>query len=202
MTTEPIFVPPGARPQGQPRENGGRPVLVQASARQRAAARVIDAAAALLALMGANLLLVSAVLGRAVSFEVMALSTLAAMLAAMALYLFLRVARLVLWGCTVGQRIAGVRVVRLDDHLRFPGWRHAYRRLLPTWGSHFSPGTGPWSDLLAFRRDERTRRCLHDRTAGTVVIRAAEAEPVRRALLAATLPAAALAIVLGILLVT
>lgn len=196
MSSRPIFVEPGTPPPG-----AGGPVIVLASGRQRATARLIDVLTVMPAVMAPQTLLMAAIIGlddRRISFGLMMAMALAALLVMIWLWLFLRVVRLVLWGCTVGQRIAGIRVIRLDD-LRFPGWKEAFRRLQPTWGSHFSPGTGPWSDLLAYRGDERTRRCLHDRTAGTVVIRFAEDEPVRRAVLAAC-PVAALAIVLGFLL--
>ncbi|MEU8803073.1 RDD family protein [Spirillospora sp. NPDC048819] len=202
MSSRPIFVEPGA-PAPTPGDGGG-PVVVLASGRQRAAARLIDVAAVTLAMMAPQFLLIGGVIGVdgiGVSSDLMMVMAVAAMLAMIWLWMFLRVVRLVLWGCTVGQRIAGVRVIRLDD-LRFPGWKEAFRRWQPTWGSHVSPGAGPWSDLLAYRGDERTRRCLHDRIAGTVVIRFAEAEPVRRAVLAATLPVAALATALGFLLIT
>ncbi|MGP4022331.1 RDD family protein [Actinomadura sp. 3N407] len=199
MSSRPIFVEPGAPPHGD-----GGPVIVLASRRQRAAARLIDALTVTLAFIAPQTLLMAGIIGlddQEISFELMMAMSLAALLAMTWLWLFLRVVRLVLWGCTVGQRIAGIRVIRLDD-LRFPGWKEAFRRLWPTWGSHVSPGTGPWSDLLAYHGDERTRRCLHDRTAGTVVIRSAEDEPVRRAVLAAPLPVMALAIVVGVLLIT
>ncbi|MFG2091409.1 MULTISPECIES: RDD family protein [unclassified Spirillospora] len=198
MSSPPIFVEPGA-----PSPGDGGPVIVLASGRQRAAARLIDVVAVAMAMMAPQSLLMGGIIGldgHEIPAGLMMAMALAALLVMIWLCLFLRVFRLVLWGCTVGQRIAGLRVVRLAD-LRFPGWKESFRRWQPTWGSHVSPGTGPWSDLLAYRRDERTRRCLHDRAAGTVVIRFAGDEPVRRALLAATLPVMGLAIVPGFLLI-
>lgn len=171
-----------------------------ASGRRRAAARLIDAAVGLLASAAPQLVLVAAVVGLDVSFEAMTAAAAAALVLMAAIHVLLRVGLPVRWGCTVGQRVAGVRVVMADDPLRRPGWKAAFRRYRPTWGSHVSPGTGPWSDLLAYRRDERTRRCLHDRTAGTMVIAAAVEERAVRAALAAAIPVAALAIVLGVLL--
>lgn len=195
VNVEPVFGRAGAPP------GAGPPAVMLATGRQRAAARLIDAVAMGLAAAVPQTVLMGVVLSVDVSFEVMAAAALASMVAVLLLWVVLRVVRVVLWGCTVGQRIAGVRVIALDD-LRSPGWAAAFRRFAPTWGSHVSPGVGPWSDVLAHRRDERTRQCLHDRAAGTVVVQAEEGEPVRRAVLAATLPVAAAATVAGFLLIT
>lgn len=194
VSSEPASVPPSRPPSG---EDWFLPAL--GNGRRRIAARVLDAAATLVAVMLPQLLLVAVVLGLDPTFEAVTAATLAGLAVMAVVYVALRVGLVVRWGCTVGQRIAGLRVVMFDDDLSRPGWKAAFSRHRPTWGSHVSPGTGPWSELLAYRRDPRTRRCLHDRMAGTLVVRAAEDEPVVRAVLAAAIPAGALVLALGFL---
>jgi hypothetical protein len=89
---------------------------------------------------------------------------------------FLRVALVVLWGCTVGQRIAGIRVLHVDGIQR-PTWGQAIDRWKMTWGSASSPGVGPWDDVIAFARDDTARRCFHDDRALTVVVLAEPPAP-------------------------
>lgn len=196
MSSEPLFVQPGAPPR-----TDGRPVPALASTEQRVAARLIDFVVVTFTLMALQLLLLGWTITGDVTSEVMTAMAFAAVLAILWIWAFLRVFRLVMWGCTVGQRIAGIRVVRLDD-LRYPSWKQAFSRWSPTWGGTTTSGNGPWSDLLAYRRDELTRRCLHDMRAGTVVIRAENAEPVHRAALAASIPILMAVLLLVFVLIT
>uniref|UniRef100_UPI003F497FA9 RDD family protein n=1 Tax=Spirillospora sp. CA-290852 TaxID=3240041 RepID=UPI003F497FA9 len=193
MSAQPTFVEPGTPPPAD-----GGPFVVLASARQRVAARLIDLVAVLLAMTVPQVLLIGVVSGAGggASSDLVGVVTVTIMLTMVWLWMFLRVVRLVMWGCTVGQRIAGIRVVGLD-HLRYPGWKQAFKRWMPTWGARNSPAMTPWGDVAGYRKDRRTRGCLHDRAANTVVIQAAKDEPVHRAALALTLPIAALALVLG-----
>ncbi|TDC39329.1 RDD family protein [Actinomadura sp. KC345] len=193
MSAQPNFVEPGAPPPAD-----GGPFLVLASARQRVAARLIDLVTAVMALMTPQFVLMGLVIGVDGDrfSDLVAPMTLVAMLTMVWIWMFLRVVRLVLWGCTVGQRIAGIRVVGLDD-LRYPGWKRAFKRWMPTWGGRGTPAMSPWGDVASYRKDPRTRSCLHDLAAGTVVIQAGKDEPVHRAALALLLPAVALALVLG-----
>ncbi|TDC97272.1 RDD family protein [Actinomadura sp. 7K507] len=195
MRPQPIFVEPGAPPPAD-----GSPFVVLASGRQRVAARLIDLVTLVLAVTAPQLLLTGAVVGAdsLSSFDLVGVATVTIMLTMVWLWMFLRIVRLVMWGCTVGQRIAGIRVVGLD-HLRYPGWKQAFKRWMPTWGGRGTPAMTPWGDVAAYQKDRRTRGCLHDRAAGTVVIQAAKDEPVRRAALALMLPVAVLALVLGFL---
>lgn len=197
MTPRPIFVPPGVPPPAD-----GRPFVVLASGRQRVAARLLDLVAALLAMTAPQLLLIGVLMGVAgTSYELMVTMALTALLVMVLAWLFLRVVRLVLWGCTVGQRIAGIRVIGVD-HARNPGWKQAFNRWMPTWGGRLSPANTPWGDVAFYRLDRQPPGCLHDRAAGTVVIQAGKAEPVRRAALAMSLAISALALVLAFLLIT
>ena len=193
MSAQPVFIEPGTPPPAD-----GGPFVVLASTRQRVAARLIDLATAVMALLTPQLLLMGLVIGMDTgrSSDLVAPAVLLSMLTMVWFWMFLRVVRLVLWGCTVGQRIAGIRVVRLDD-LRYPGWKQAFKRWMPTWGGHTTPAMSPWGDVASHRKNRRTRGCLHDQAAGTVVIRTGKDEPVRRAALALMLPLAALALVLG-----
>lgn len=72
-------------------------------------------------------------------------------------------------GCTVGQRVAGIRVVREEDGIRPPGWRRSGRRYaLPRSAQTF----GLISDSWEQRNDKRLGQCMHDRRAKTVVVQA------------------------------
>ncbi|QKG25046.1 RDD family protein [Actinomadura verrucosospora] len=190
----------GARPlslphfveQGASLPEDGRPCRVVAGTRRRIAARLIDyACVPLLAGLPA---LVAGLPGPA------GVLMPAAAVLMIAVWSWLRVARIALYGCTIGQRIAGIRVVRLEDAAR-PRWRQALTRMLPVWGGNASEGIGPWDDVIAHRRDAFTRCCLHDKAALTVVVMAVpgvtdelrpEQERAHRAVLAALLAAAAL----------
>ncbi|GAA4231673.1 hypothetical protein GCM10022254_29490 [Actinomadura meridiana] len=198
-----MFVHPGAAPEPPPGD--GRPVVILASGRQRVAARLLDWVTVWLAMTAPYLLVMAMVLNvDSARMPDALLSTMivTCMIAMVWAWALLRIVRLVLWGCTVGQRIAGIRVVGYDG-LRFPGWKQAFNRWSPTWGGrNRSSGLGPWSDVHAYWKDQRTRCCLHDKAAGTVVVQAPVREPARRIVLAATLPLAALAVVLAFKLIT
>lgn len=199
MSSLPEFAAPGAPPR-----HDGRPVVVLASGRQRVAARLLDFVIAAMVLMAPQLVLMGAVL-RVDTYRMpdgLMITVVTATIVAMIwFWILLRIVRLVLWGCTVGQRIAGIRVVRMDD-LRFPGWKQAFGRWAPVWGTWNDSGLGPWSDWFAYLRDKETRRCLHDRAANTVVVRAQRDEPAHRFALALTVPLGMAGLALGFLLIT
>ncbi|MFD0538327.1 RDD family protein [Actinomadura luteofluorescens] len=140
-----------------------------ASTRQRVAARVLDLLAAFFVVMVA----VSPVYGVALLSDGSSTSFLWAtapvVVLGMASPLLLRVGGIVRWGCTLGQRVAGIRVVREEDGTRPPNWRRSFRRYaLPRNSASLPLISDPW----VYRKDERLRQCLHDRRAGTVVVRA------------------------------
>ncbi|TDD74240.1 RDD family protein [Actinomadura darangshiensis] len=95
--------------------------------------------------------------------------TLPIVLVGMVCPFLLRVGGIVWWGCTIGQRVAGIRVVQEEDGTRAPGWRRSFRRyVLPRSTSSFALISDPWQH----RDDKRLGQCLHDRRANTVVVRA------------------------------
>jgi uncharacterized RDD family membrane protein YckC len=202
VSSLPVFVRPGDAPEPPP--DDGRPVVVLASGRQRVAARLLDWVTVWLAMTAPYflmLVLISSVDTTEVPDALMTALVATSMIAMVWAWMLLRIVRLVLWGCTVGQRIAGVRVVGYDG-LKFPGWKQAFSRWAPTWGGRSSSSAmGPWSDVFAYWKDERTRCCLHDRAAGTVVVRAPQREPARRVALAAVIPLGMLAVVLAFVLI-
>ncbi|WDZ90753.1 RDD family protein [Nocardiopsis sp. HUAS JQ3] len=78
-----------------------------------------------------------------------------------------------LWGRSVGKMLLGLWVVRSDGSGRVRAGRAFVRALL------YAPGHTnlvnwllPWSitNVLWPLRDKRTRKCLHDKAAGTVVV--------------------------------
>jgi uncharacterized RDD family membrane protein YckC len=78
-----------------------------------------------------------------------------------------------LWGRSVGKMLLGLWVVRSDGSGRVGAGRALVRALL------YAPGHTnlvnwllPWSitNVLWPLRDKRTRKCLHDKAAGTVVV--------------------------------
>lgn len=170
--TTPLYVPAGTPPERVPGDDG-RVVRVLASTRQRVAARVLDLLAAFFVVLAA----VSPVYAVALLSDGSSTSCLWATapvaVLGMAGPLLLRVGGIVRWGCTLGQRVAGIRVVREEDGTRPPNWRRSFRRYaLPRNSASLPLISDPW----VCRKDERLRQCLHDRRAGTVVVRA-EAPP-------------------------
>ncbi|NDU74594.1 hypothetical protein GWI34_18435 [Actinomadura sp. DSM 109109] len=163
--TTPLYVPAGTPPERVPGDDG-RVVRVLASARQRVAARVIDLLTAFLVVSAAVSPVYAVALMSSTSFLWV---TAPLVVLAMAGPLLLRVGGIVRWGCTLGQRVAGIRVVREEDGTRPPDWRRSFRRyVLPRNYASLPLISDPW----VYRKDERLRQCLHDRRAGTVVVRA------------------------------
>lgn len=138
-----------------------------ASTRRRVAARICDTALGLaVCSLGLSLPQVMFVALGGEPGGVLVALTMVVFAALFGGWFFLRVVRLVWWGCTVGQRIAGIRVVQHEDG-RPPAWGRAFRRwTLPRGKSDLALVT----DLLAHRDDKALGQCLHDRRARTVVV--------------------------------
>ncbi|MEW2352855.1 RDD family protein [Spirillospora sp. NPDC029432] len=192
-----VFLPAGTDP-AEASEDGTRRVRVLAGARRRTASRLIDYFAVVVVWTAALALplLISASTPDAASGVLLAVVAVTPVLTGTAGWYFLRVGRLARWGCTVGQRIAGTRVVTLDG-VSNPSRRQAWKRWQPTWGDNSSP-SGPWDDYFAWKgssgRRARAGQCLHDLNAGTVVVLVGNVpgERARRILLGAALAVAAL----------
>jgi uncharacterized RDD family membrane protein YckC len=84
------------------------------------------------------------------------------------------------WGRTIGKLVVGTRVVTVDDEAR-PGWRRATIRMVVATGPSLVPiripllrgWTGPvWAIAVFGPILGAGRRGLHDRAAGTTVVRA------------------------------
>ncbi|MFI0357935.1 RDD family protein [Actinomadura sp. 9N407] len=174
----PVFLHPGAEPTeptdppADPSEGGTRTVRVLATGRQRLVARLLDLVTIPLATLGPYVLLILVAMGpESVQPDdaVLVVMIVVAAIASLAVYVFMRMGRLVLWGCTVGHRIAGIRLVGLDGVSK-PGWKQAFGRWMPVWGSSSTPGLWPWDDYLVYRQDTHSRQCHHDRKALTVVV--------------------------------
>ncbi|MFC5182768.1 RDD family protein [Actinomadura harenae] len=169
MSVEPIFVL--VRDGGEPVE-GGRPVLVVAGVTRRVVGRVLDvvvmgAAVALIALVATRVMEVAGPKGAAAVMGVMTVAD-------MAVVLLLRTGALALFGWTVGQRLAGTRVVDAGTGEPFRGWRAAAGR---RYVRRSRASLGVLDDLLSLTSDRALRRCDHDRRAGTIVVRAGRAHP-------------------------
>ncbi|MFB4315493.1 RDD family protein [Actinomadura sp. 21ATH] len=196
-----VFVPAGTDPDAAS-EGGTRRVRVLAGAGRRTASRLIDYLTVVVVWTAALTLalLIASVSGGA-GGPVLVVVAMTPVLTGTAGWYFVRVGRLALWGCTVGQRIAGTRVVTLDG-VSGPSRGQAWKRWQPTWGDNYS-ARGPWDDYFAWKgsggRRARAGQCLHDLNAGTMVVLAARTprERTRRILLAALLAAGALAAVAG-----
>ncbi|TNY37926.1 hypothetical protein EIO00_04925 [Thermomonospora catenispora] len=156
----------GRPPHGGP--GGGRPVVADTG--RRILARLVDAWIVwqfVQLAFGAPLALVLLRPAHGEGAHTMSLFiaalTVGGVLAAAA-WAFLRIVRVARWGATVGHRIAGIAVVRQQDGGR-PGMRRSWDRGFPPLLYRLS------DELLAHTRDE-LGRCLHDRRAGTLVVRA------------------------------
>ncbi|MFA1543133.1 RDD family protein [Actinomadura monticuli] len=163
-----------------------------ASTRQRVAARAVDFLVAVLVLLAAVSPVYAFVfLAEGFSSSQMLWVAVPVTLLAMVGPALLRVGAIARWGCTLGQRVAGIRVVCVEDGTRPPGWRRSFRRYtLPRASSSVPLITDPW----AHRKDERLGQCLHDRRAKTVVVRAeAPPAPVEAGGLAALKPSGSVA---------
>jgi hypothetical protein len=181
----PLYVPEGV-PEAETPAEDDRPVRVIAGTRRRVAARVIDLLITAYLVPGGLLSLFFVVLlssGAPEDLEWVAGIFVAPVLA---IFFLLRVARLAWFGCTVGQRVAGIRVVRLEDGTRHPSWRQALKRWTVPRSQAVLPPVG---DIQAHEQDRPLGRCLHDRNAGTVVVlaRATTRERVHRIVLGSLL---------------
>lgn len=95
---------------------------------------------------------------------------------AVALFLFAAVYTVVptaIWGQTAGKLAVGTRVV-VDADGSLPGWRRSFVRWFVSEGLAQLPGIGVLVSLavLVSLVVDRRRRGLHDKAAGTVVVRA------------------------------
>ncbi|QKW35970.1 RDD family protein [Actinomadura sp. NAK00032] len=149
-------------------DENGRVVRVLASTRQRVAARAVDFLVAVVVLLVAVSPVYAFVfLAEGSSSSQLMWVAVPVMLLAMVGPALLRVGGIARWGCTVGQRVAGIRVVCAEDGTRAPGWRRSFRRYTLSRASSSVPLiTDPWEH----RKDERLGQCLHDRRAKTVVV--------------------------------
>lgn len=141
---------------------------VLASTEQRLAARVVDGAVAFVVVMaGLSPVYVVGLFFEDASFSWMAWVGIPAVFLGVFAMVLLRVGGIARWGCTVGQRVAGIRVVRQEDGMRPPGWHRSFKRYaLPRGSSSIPLITDPWEH----RKDGRLGQCLHDRRAKTVVV--------------------------------
>lgn len=169
VVTPPLYLPAGTPPEEIP-DDDERIVRLLASTRQRLAARVIDLLVAFLAAMTAiSPIYAFALLSDGSSFSAILWATMPTLVLGMAGLVLLRVGGIARWGCTLGQRIAGIRVVRQEDGRRPPDWRRSFKRYaLPMHSTSLPLITDPWEH----RNDRRLGQCMHDRRAGTVVVQA------------------------------
>ncbi|WP_157438330.1 RDD family protein [Actinomadura latina] len=170
VVTAPLYLPAGTPAQQIP-ERDDRIVRVLASTGQRLAARAIDFLVAFTVVLAAisPVYAVALLSDASSSSSVILWVAVPAAFIGMASPFLLRAGTIARWGCTLGQRVAGIRVVRQEDGLRPPGWRRSFRRyVLPRSSSSFALFTDPWEH----RNDERLGQCMHDRRAGTVVVQA------------------------------
>jgi uncharacterized RDD family membrane protein YckC len=82
------------------------------------------------------------------------------------------------WGRTLGKLIVGVRVVMQNDG-RLPGWRESLQRWFLPAIAWFIPYVG-WAVSIGLRATlvlDPLRRGVHDRMAGTIVVRAEPGDP-------------------------
>ncbi|XVQ11284.1 RDD family protein [Spirillospora sp. CA-255316] len=165
---QPLYVLSGTPVQEIPHDDE-RVVRVLASTRRRVAARLVDLLATCLTAMAAlSPAFAFAIWGGDSSSAVMAVSLGTAMVFAFAAIVLLRVGRLVWWGCTVGQRVAGLRVVLKDDGTRTPSWKQSFSRwAVPQYAQGIIPLL---SDFWTHKQDKRFGQCVHDQKAGTVVV--------------------------------
>jgi hypothetical protein len=197
-TARPLYVRADT-PEAELPAHGERPVRMIAPTRRRVAARIIDLLALLMAMMAAispSFLLTLWI--EDTSSDLMLVVIGAGLVLAFGVHIVLRVGRLVWFGCTVGQRVAGIRVVRLADGAERLTWREAFRRWALPRGREIIPMLGDVWDHL---RDDELGRCLHDQRAGTVVILDPRREEpgvrARRIALGSVIGITAVALVLG-----
>lgn len=143
---------------------------VLASTGQRLGARVIDTLAAFTVVMaGLSPLYALGLLSDGASSSMTAWVVIPTAFLGVVSMVLLRVGGIGRWGCTLGQRVAGIRVVRHEDGMGPPGWRRSFTRyVLPRSSSSFPLITDPLEQM----NDRRLGQCLHDRRARTVVVQA------------------------------
>ncbi|XVQ07698.1 RDD family protein [Spirillospora sp. CA-255316] len=181
----PLYVLEGT-PEAEIPAEDDRPVRVIAGSGRRVKARIIDLLLTVYLVPGGLLALFLTLMlltGTAEDLEWVAGIFIAPVLVTLFL---LRVARLAWSGCTVGQRVAGLRVVRLEDGVRRPSWRQSLKRWMIPRSQAIIPLL---DDIRAHEQDQRLGQCLHDRNAGTVVVlaRATARERAHRIVLGSTL---------------
>lgn len=172
-SVQPIFVAPGTRPQETPVDalSTGRPVLFVAPFGRRLVGRLLDICAVLTSFF---LIFNAGLLPSRLIWDIsdqMIVVLMVAMFAGITVsFVVLRIGLIAWWGCTAGQRIAGLRVVRHPEGTPARGWRLALKRWFVMRGRS---SLGPLDDLWSIVNDPQLRRCDHDRRAGTVVVLAA-----------------------------
>lgn len=172
----PVFVPPGVPAYDGDATDDVRPVLRVASFPRRLAGRLLDICAVLtsFALIFCVAVFVPLMVWHRLPDALIVTLMVTMVTAGAASFLVLRIGLLAWWGCTVGQRIAGTRVVDRSDGALVRGWRRAFRRWFIMRGRH---SLGPLEDAWRMFGDPELRRCDHDRKAGTVVIVAPAVAP-------------------------
>jgi uncharacterized RDD family membrane protein YckC len=82
-----------------------------------------------------------------------------------------RITATALWGSSVGRHLAGLRVVDAADGASRPGWAKAWGRWGVPQGLGLIPVPGAGAVAYLWAVHDRYNRGLHDKAAGTVVIR-------------------------------
>ncbi|MBG6091922.1 RDD family protein [Actinomadura viridis] len=176
-STGPLYVPAGTPRSPVP---GDRTVRVAASTRRRVIARLLD--------MLVTLILFMTAMTPAYAFIFLApdaspgkgmIATIASFWLAMAVWIALRVRLVARWGCTVGQRVAGIRVVRYEDGISPPDRKQARKRRFGSYdeGGRMTQVFWPFSDVWIHIRDKELGRCGHDLNVGTIVVLAQAPPP-------------------------
>lgn len=196
----PLFVLAGT-PRSRAPARDGRPARILASTGRRIVARSIDLVVTPLT-MGIPALLLMTVLfkvadtGSGLTGIAIGIAVAGGLVSTVGGWFLARVVRFARYGCTVGQRIAGIRVVRLEDGVRNPGCGQAFRRWMVPWGGGIGPGPlTPLGDIWAYRRDTRTRQCLHDERSETVVVLAPGPDLLHLVMLGSSVVLVALALI-------
>jgi hypothetical protein len=162
---EPVYLPADTPPaEAYARSDGGQPVRVLAGTGSRVAARLLNVVAFVVVAGGAGGLVLYGITA-AVPRGAVAPLGVAAVVLLLAVLVWSGVGPLASWGAGFGEWLVGIRVVRVEDGLRPPGYLRALRR-----------STVPRREQLMlpdprWLRDEDLRRGRKDRRAGTVVVR-------------------------------
>ncbi|MGI5165834.1 RDD family protein [Spirillospora sp. CA-253888] len=185
-STRPIFLPPGAAVGAAAPD---RPVLSVAGIGRRIAGRLVDTAAALsaVAVPFCALPLIPAFLHEPPGWLLVTAFVLSLVFIAAAVVV-LRIGSVAWWGRTLGQYVAGIRIVRHPAGTPARGWRTARARwFFIALGR--ARTLGPPEDLHRMWADPELRRCEHDLAARTVVVRAERPDTARRVAVATALAA-------------